>query len=103
MAKILDAFEKAKILFRWTVTGGKTWGYWIGIHGKGRLPARSQKKYDRGGEPVHLEQLEEFMGADAFKAYSLSATICTRIHSKESTARTRTNIKLRNRRPISAS
>ena len=74
VAKILDAFEQAKILFRWTVTGGKTWGYRIGIHGKGRLPAPSQKKYDRGGEAVPLEKLEEFMGDDAFKAYRRNST-----------------------------
>jgi len=61
--KILDAFEQAKLLFRWTVDG-KTWGYWVGIEKEGRLPKPSDIKSGKFklGEPVPLKELEAFTG-----------------------------------------
>jgi hypothetical protein len=41
VGEILDALETAKMLFRWTDSNGKLWGFWIGIDKPGRLPSRS--------------------------------------------------------------
>jgi hypothetical protein len=59
VVKILDGFQRVKMLFRWTVKG-KAWGYWVGIHS--RLPKGTEFAHAKKGEPVPLEQLAEFLG-----------------------------------------
>ena len=63
VAAILEEFERAKLLFRWTVSG-KTWGFWVGIDKPGRLPseARLNGRHDRRGEEVPKDKLREFLG-----------------------------------------
>ena len=60
---ILAEFERAKLLFRWTISG-KTWGFWVGIDKPGRLPseARLNGRHDRRGEEVPKDKLGEFLG-----------------------------------------
>lgn len=41
--EILDVFERADLLQRWT-EGGKTWGFWTGITKSGRLPSEAHIK-----------------------------------------------------------
>ena len=61
--KILDEFERVKLLFRWTdPRSGKRWGYWVGIEKSGRLPAESRRGTHEvvGPEPPR-DQLEAFL------------------------------------------
>jgi hypothetical protein len=37
-------FERVGMLFRWSTSDGKTWGYWVGIERPGRLPSASRLK-----------------------------------------------------------
>lgn len=63
IAKILDEFERVKLLFRWVSEDGKTWGYWVGIDEKGLLPTKKQIKSCRYkvGETVPKELLKLFI------------------------------------------
>lgn len=61
--KILDEFERVKLLFRWT-HGRKTWGYFVGIEKPGRLPPPSRLKNSHeilGPEPPR-QSLQDFIG-----------------------------------------
>ena len=44
VAEILNAFERAGMLFRWVHADGKQWGYLVGIEKAGRLPESSHRK-----------------------------------------------------------
>src|SRR5580704_6668172 len=39
----LAAFEDVGLLYRWTESDGKSWGYFVGIEKPGRLPGKSRK------------------------------------------------------------
>lgn len=43
VAKILDEFERVKLLFRWTDEQENRFGYWVGIEKPGRLPGQSRQ------------------------------------------------------------
>jgi len=62
VAKFLDSFEKAKLLYRWDVDG-KTWGCWIGMDRPGLLPKPSER-HSKGPRPETAE-LERFLGVKA--------------------------------------
>lgn len=52
--KILDEFERVRMLFRWNGVGGKPWGFWIGIRNGNVLPKISEVgrgDYRIGEEP----------------------------------------------------
>jgi hypothetical protein len=77
--QILDKFEAAKIIFRWTEPDGKLWGFFVGIDKPGRLPSRSQVKghYPTGPE-VPREKLNTFLrDASATPMPSLSDASAT--------------------------
>jgi hypothetical protein len=59
--EILNSFERAKMLFRWQVADGSTWGYWVGIDKPGRLPKGTDCKNAAKGQPVPADQLQEFI------------------------------------------
>jgi len=63
IAKILDEFERAKLLFRWVAGDGKVWGYWTGI--EKTLPTDEQIKQSRykTGQPVPKQQLTDFISS----------------------------------------
>jgi hypothetical protein len=64
----LAAFEKVKLLFRWTDEAGKVWGYWIGIDKPGRLPGKSRRgRNEATGPEPPAEELRNFLnrGTDA--------------------------------------
>jgi hypothetical protein len=74
---MLDAFEAAKMLFRWKDKAGKTFGFFIGSEKEGRLPKpsdrlKSAKQWQTGMLPVkelskflgHTSQLEEYRTRD---------------------------------------
>jgi hypothetical protein len=60
VAAILDAFEQAKLLFRWTAKqDGKVWGYWVGIDKEGRLPTGGVYAHAKKGLlPPPVEYME---------------------------------------------
>jgi hypothetical protein len=60
--RILEAFERVKLLFRWTDETGKVWGYWVGIEKPGRLPGKSRRGKNEaiGPEPPE-EGLRAFL------------------------------------------
>lgn len=62
VARMLDEFERVKLLFRWKVDG-KMWGYWVGIEEKGLLPTKKQIKQSRYrvGKPVPKDLLNSFI------------------------------------------
>jgi hypothetical protein len=66
VVQILDEFERVKMLFRWE-TGGKLWGYWVGIDKPGRLPSSSvlQKKHYATGAELPQEEMRRFLAAYA--------------------------------------
>jgi len=59
--RALEAFESAKMLFRWEAEDGVTWGYWVGIEKPGRLPSGTSYKNAAKGQPVPQEALEKFL------------------------------------------
>ena len=64
VAKMLDEFGKAKLLFRWKV-GENTFGFFIGAQKEGRLPPpslreKTAKQWQHGMMPV--KQLADFLG-----------------------------------------
>lgn len=59
VAKMLDEFERVKLLFRWQV-GNKTWAFWVGIDAPGRLPPPTQR-YSKDLKPPQ-EELHKFLG-----------------------------------------
>ena len=66
---MLDAFEAAKMLFRWKVDG-KTFGFFVGIQKEGRLPkpsdrVKSAKQWQSGMVPT--KELASFLGLAAKK------------------------------------
>jgi hypothetical protein len=66
---MLDAFEAAKMLFRWKVDG-KTYGFFVGIQKEGRLPkpsdrVKSAKQWQSGMVPT--KELASFLGLTAKK------------------------------------
>lgn len=60
---ILDEFERVKLLFRWTDSEGKPWGFWVGS--EKTLPTPEQIKQSRYkiGQPVPIKALNEFQRA----------------------------------------
>lgn len=62
VAKILDEFERVKLLFRWNV-GDQTWGYWTGTDKAGLLPSPT-RRHNIGPEP-DPKALAEFLDKDA--------------------------------------
>lgn len=61
VAEMLDEFERAKMLFRWKVSG-KVWGHWVGQLKKGRLPSPSRDEHWKLGAPIPAKKLEKFTG-----------------------------------------
>lgn len=59
--RALEAFESAKMLFRWEAEDGLVWGYWTGIEKPGRLPSGTCYKNAAKGQPVPKELLEKFL------------------------------------------
>lgn len=59
---VLNSFEQAKLLFRWTYNG-KTYGFWVGSDKPGRLPGKSRKdgKHDPIGPEVPTNLLAAFL------------------------------------------
>lgn len=65
VAAMLDAFEAAKMLIRWTDKSNKTFGFFIGIQKEGRLPkpsdrVKSAKQWQAGMVPA--KELAKFLG-----------------------------------------
>jgi len=61
VAFILDALEKARLLFRFEALG-KTWGYWVGIDKPGRLPSFERRgKNEKSGPEPPQDQLQSFL------------------------------------------
>jgi hypothetical protein len=66
--EILAAFAKAGMLFRWTATDGKVWGFWIGSDRPGRLPGRSRRgKNERVGPEPPADKLQKFMESNGIQ------------------------------------
>lgn len=68
VAAMLDAFEAAKMLFRWADKSGKTFGFFIGTQKEGRLPKasdrmKSAKQWQVGIVPGR--ELAKFLGLSA--------------------------------------
>jgi hypothetical protein len=62
VAGILNAFERAGMLFRWKNGDGKVWGYWIRIEKSGRLPGKSRWGRNESIGPFPpLEKLRKFL------------------------------------------
>jgi len=61
VSKMLEEFERVKLLFRWKV-GNKIWGYWTGTDKRGLLPKPSER-YNKGPEPPAAD-LERFLSGD---------------------------------------
>lgn len=59
---ILDEFERVRMLFRWTTSDGKTWGFWVGIDKPGRLPKGNEYAHAKKGENVPEKELAAFLG-----------------------------------------
>src|ERR1700730_1284067 len=59
--RALEAFESAKMLFRWEAEDGVIWGYWVGIEKPGRLPSGTSYENAAKGQPVPKEHLETFL------------------------------------------
>jgi hypothetical protein len=60
--QVLDEFERVKLLFRWTDSAGRQWGYWVGIDKPGRLPGKSrQGKNEAIGAELPQEELARFI------------------------------------------
>ena len=65
--KILNEFERVKLLFRWSDEAGKVWGYWIGIEKPGRLPGQSRwGKNEAIGPSPPEEELRKFVDSNGF-------------------------------------
>jgi hypothetical protein len=60
--QMLDEFESAGMLFRWTIDG-KRWGFFVGIDKSGRLPGlkRLEKKHDAIGPTPPADELAEYL------------------------------------------
>ena len=61
--KILDEFERVKLLFRWQDSDGKTWGFWTGIEKTLPTPERIGQCRYKVGQTVPKQQLAEFLGS----------------------------------------
>lgn len=60
VAEILEEFARAGLLFRWS-SGGKLWGYWVGIDKPGRLPGKSRHgKYEKAGPDPPADELAAY-------------------------------------------
>lgn len=59
VVKILDEFERVKLLFRWQ-DEGKTWAFWVGIDRPGLLPGPTHR-YSKAPTPDRVK-LAEFLG-----------------------------------------
>jgi hypothetical protein len=59
---ILDCFEEAKMIFRFTSPDGKKWGYFVGVDKPGRLPKASERFKYAKGEDVPPNELADFLG-----------------------------------------
>lgn len=65
--KILNEFERVKLLLRWSDEAGKVWGYWVGIEKPGRLPGQSRwGKNEVIGPSPPEEVLRNLMDANGF-------------------------------------
>jgi hypothetical protein len=64
---ILDAFERAKLLFRWQAANGKWWGFWVGIDKPGRLPPASRTNHEKRGPTVPFDKLTNFLTTESSK------------------------------------
>jgi hypothetical protein len=62
VAALLEEFERAKLLFRWTESDGKVWGYWTGIEKPGRLPGESRRgKNEAVGPTPPMDSMRKFV------------------------------------------
>lgn len=63
VAKIITAFERNGLLFRFQDENGKAWGYWVGIDKPGRLPSlkRQKGRHERTGPEPPRDQLEKYL------------------------------------------
>lgn len=79
---ILNIYDSAGLLFRWTEKDGTVWGYWIGIHEVGLLPPPSHvlaRRYKTGPEPPE----------DLFRKYCVTHAIRTNGHGPGATSEQR--------------
>jgi hypothetical protein len=61
--KLLDEYERVKLLFRWREVDGKVWGYFPGIEKDARIPTKGEqkaKKFKVGINPPE-EMLAKFL------------------------------------------
>lgn len=64
--EMLDAFEGAKMLFRWTEPDGKAWGHFVGSDKPGRLPGKSRRgRNEKVGPPIPAAALADFLRTPA--------------------------------------
>jgi hypothetical protein len=63
VSQMLDEFEQARMLFRWTVKG-KVWGHWVGQLKGARLPAPSKTEHYKMGAAIPMAELAVFAGED---------------------------------------
>jgi hypothetical protein len=61
ITKLLDEYERVKLLFRWNGDDCKVYGYWIGIDKAGRLPPNSRRGHEVLGPDVPKELLDDFL------------------------------------------
>jgi hypothetical protein len=70
----LQAFERARLLFRWTEPDGKQWGYFVGIEKPGRLPGPSRKgKNEKVGAIPPEEGLRKFLESKNFPGFGFGS------------------------------
>jgi hypothetical protein len=64
--RLLDEFEKVRILFRWEDAGGKVWGFWTGIRNGNVLPKPSEvgRGDYRIGEEPPPDLLDRFLSGE---------------------------------------
>lgn len=66
VGKMLDEFQRVKMLFRWEGKSGVLWGFFVNIDKPGRLPPESRKMrtVDKSSPEVPVDKLRAFLGED---------------------------------------
>jgi hypothetical protein len=64
VAEMLDKYERAKMLYRWSDADGKLWGHWVGQLKPGRLPGAARiKQGEKVGAAIPLQDMEVWLAA----------------------------------------
>jgi hypothetical protein len=62
VAEMLDVYERAKMLYRWSDAEGKIWGHWVGQLKAGRLPGAGRiKQGEKVGAPIPVQEMEAWL------------------------------------------